>query len=405
MASAFTCLCGVHFRNPTAIAKHKQYCATVQKDISQNCNFLLSTATNDVRRGGVDDSDGATHVFDSYFASYNDVDCSSNHEEDDVEKENRDLSDSDDDDDDKHSASLSIGENPRMNNEEDDSTSDSDDEDDDGYSRSDDSMSCDDPIPGYDKPLFSQKQPHLSAAYQLQHLNSLFDKNKASVQMYDEMVKLFNAYISSPQFSKNTLLRPRKHFISESENLFSIQALKPRNGTVKMTDNTLVTVPVFDAKAMILSILHDPVLMKEENFAEGYDIFTGAEIEGCAANNKYGEIHTGDAWKPALTRFCGSNGEYMPIALVLFGDKSHTDLHGLLSVEPVSFTLSLFNRSARNLPQFWRLLGYVPNLSAGKGEANRMSATDKIQNEHNCLAFILKSVIDINNRGEFEPQC
>ncbi len=436
MASAFTCLCGVHFRNPTAIAKHKQYCATVQKDISQNCNFLLSTATNDVGRGGVDDSDGATHVFDSYFASYDDVDCSSyheeddvgrggvddsdgathvfdsyfasyddvdcssNHEEDDVEKENRDLSDSDEDDDDKHSASLSIGEHQRMNNEEDDSTSESDDEDDDGYSRSDDSMSCDDPIPGYDKPLFSPKQPHLSAAYQLQaHLNSLFDKNKASVQMYDEMVKLFNAYISSPQFSKNTLLRPRKHFISESENLFSIQALKPRNGTVKMTDNTLVTVPVFDAKAMILSILHDPVLMKEENFAEGYDIFTGAEIEGCAANNKYGEIHTGDAWKPALTRFCGSNGEYMPIALVLFGDKSHTDLHGLLSVEPVSFTLSLFNRSARNLPQFWRLLGYVPNLSAGKGEANRMSATDKIQNEHNCLAFILKSVIDINNRG------
>ena len=172
-----------------------------------------------------------------------------------------------------------------------------------------------------------------------------------------------------------------------------------------MTDNTLVSVPVFDAKAMILSILHDPILMREENFAEGYDIFTGAEIEDCDANNKYGEIHTGDAWKPALTRFCGSNGEYMPIALVLFGDKSHTDLHGLLSVEPVSFTLSLFNRSARNLPQFWHLLGYVPNLSAGKGEANRMSATDKIQNEHNCLAFILKSVIDINNRGGFEPQC
>ena len=63
------------------------------------------------------------------------------------------------------------------------------------------------------------------------------------------------------------------------------------------------------------------------------------------------------------------------IALVLFRDKSHTDLHGLLSVEPVSFTLSFFNRLAWNLPQYWRLLGYVPNLSAGKGEANRMSVT------------------------------
>ena len=119
-----------------------------------------------------------------------------------VENENENLSDSDDDD--EHSASLSIGKLQHMNNQEDDSTTDSDD---DGYSRSDDSMSCDDPLPNYDNPLFSQNQPHLSAAYQLQvHLNSLFDKNKASVQMYDEMVKLFNAYISSPQFSKNTLL-------------------------------------------------------------------------------------------------------------------------------------------------------------------------------------------------------
>jgi hypothetical protein len=66
---------------------------------------------------------------------------------------------------------------------------------------------AEDPIPDYDHPLFCQKQPHLSAAYQLQvHLNSLFDQNKASVQMYDDMMKLFNAYISSPQFSKHALL-------------------------------------------------------------------------------------------------------------------------------------------------------------------------------------------------------
>jgi len=153
MASAFTCLCGVHFRNPTAIAKHKQYCATVQKDISQNCNFLLSTSRNDVGRGVFDNGDGATQVYDSYFASYNDVDCSSNNEEDIIESENENLSDSDDDD--EHSASLSIDKLQHMNNQEDDSTTNSDD---DGVSRSDDSMSCDNPFRGYDEPLFSQKQ-------------------------------------------------------------------------------------------------------------------------------------------------------------------------------------------------------------------------------------------------------
>ncbi len=89
----------------------------------------------------------------------------------------------------------------------------------------------------------------------------------------------------------------------------------------------------------------------------------------------------------------------MPIALVLFGNKLHTDLHGMLSVEPVTCTLSLFNRSARNLPEFWRLLGYIPNLSAGKGEANHMPVKDKIQNKHICLSQVFKSIRDILDRG------
>jgi hypothetical protein len=74
----------------------------------------------------------------------------------------------------------------------------------------------------------------------------------------------------------------------------------------------------------------------------GYNIFTGEQWDD-ECNNKYGEFHTGEAWLTALQRHCGMDGKYMPIGLVLFGDKSHTDLHGVLSVEPVSFTLSMFN--------------------------------------------------------------
>lgn len=239
-----------------------------------------------------------------------------------------------------------------------------------------------------------------SSAYQLQvQLNSLLNRNKASVGMYDEVVTLFNAYLTSPEFSRMTTLKSRNKFLLETEKAFSIESMKPIYGRVKLTDNSIATVPVFDATAMILSLLHDPTIMVPENLAAGYDIFTGAELDGYECNGRYGEVHTGDAWAKALKWHCGGNGEYMPIALILFGDKSHTDLHGLLSVEPVSFTLSLFNVSSRNLPQFWRLLGYIPNLSAGKGEANRMSAKDKIQNEHNCLSFVLKSLRDIDERG------
>jgi hypothetical protein len=83
----------------------------------------------------------------------------------------------------------------------------------------------------------------------------------------------------------------------------------------------------------------------------------------------------------------------------VFGDKSHTDLHGILSLTPIIFTLSLFNRTARNKDSFWRPLAYIPNLSFGKGESDSTMSVTKIQDEHICLAAALQSLIDINKRG------
>ena len=104
----------------------------------------------------------------------------------------------------------------------------------------------------------------------------------------------------------------------------------------------IATLPVFDTKAMILSILHDAVLMQPDNLAEGLDIFTGTVDAKCHHSSLYGEIHTGNAWTPAVQLFCGSQGKYMPFGVVVFGDKSHTDLHGSLSCTPITFTATVF---------------------------------------------------------------
>jgi hypothetical protein len=79
----------------------------------------------------------------------------------------------------------------------------------------------------------------------------------------------------------------------------------------------------------------------------------------------------------------------MPVALIVFGDKSHTDLHGTLSLTPIIFSLTLFNRSARNNTSFWRPIGYIPNLSHGKGVVDRQVTMDKRQDEHTCISCIL----------------
>jgi hypothetical protein len=99
---------------------------------------------------------------------------------------------------------------------------------------------------------------------------------------------------------------------------------------------------------MIINLLIDQTLMNKKNLAEGYNIFTGDIDNNHPFNTKFGEVHTGDAWLPSRNQHCRSTekGESMPIALVVFGDKSHTDLHSSLSLTPIIFTLSLFNRNA-----------------------------------------------------------
>ena len=86
---------------------------------------------------------------------------------------------------------------------------------------------------------------------------------------------------------------------------------------------------------MILSLLMDKLLVKENNLADGYDLFPG-EVDGNNQhNNRYGKVHTGDAWEPAQKYYCGNSKEFMPISLIVFGDKTHMDLHGSLSVIPI----------------------------------------------------------------------
>ncbi len=181
-------------------------------------------------------------------------------------------------------------------------------------------------------------------------LNDLLIKHKASLLLYDEICELFNSYLASPYFDRFAKLKSRKSLLRYPEKTQNTECLQPINGTVRLHDNALVTVPVFDTKHMIISLLNDPSLMKEQNFAEGYNVFTG-EVHNHPDNNKYGEVHTGDAWLPARNRYC-QNMDDMLVALIIFADKSHTNLHGALSLMPIIFTLTLFNCAARTDAKF-----------------------------------------------------
>jgi len=87
-------------------------------------------------------------------------------------------------------------------------------------------------------------------------LNNVINTHKAPLRLYDDVVHLFNDYISSDNFSKHAKLRTRKSFIKQIEETHpSIKSLRPVNKQVTLHDGTIATVPVFDAQAMIMDIL------------------------------------------------------------------------------------------------------------------------------------------------------
>ena len=247
---------------------------------------------------------------------------------------------------------------------------------------------------GIRKIPFSKDVSVNNGGYSFQiELMDILQRHKTDLKMHDEIVSLLDDYLRNGKLNADQPgLRTRKNFIAKVQKDFNTTGLKPKHKLVELSDGSKATVSLFHIEFMILSLLTDDSLMKDENLAEGYDIFTGKVDKDHPHNKNYGEVHTGDAWKPACKHYCGTKGKNMPISLIVFGDKTHTDLHGTLSVTPIIFTLSLFNRAARNNPSFWRPLAYIPNLSHGKGKADKTQSMVKVQDEHKCLALVFRSL-------------
>jgi hypothetical protein len=86
-------------------------------------------------------------------------------------------------------------------------------------------------------------------------------KHKASLLLYYEICHLFEQYISSPNFDRFVKFKSRRSLLTSTQKTLNSKAFQPINSTVRLHNNSLVTVPVFDTKHMIISFLSDPSVM------------------------------------------------------------------------------------------------------------------------------------------------
>jgi hypothetical protein len=55
-----------------------------------------------------------------------------------------------------------------------------------------------------------------------------------------------------------------------------------------------------------------------------------------------------------------------------------------------------------NNTNFWRPIAYIPNLSYGKGTADKTETRHKMQDEHTCLSCAFQSLRKISEEGGFD---
>jgi hypothetical protein len=85
-------------------------------------------------------------------------------------------------------------------------------------------------------------------------------RRKASLQMFDDICHMVNEYTLSQEFSIHTKLQSWKSFLRYMEGAHRTHLLRPTNCNVTLHDGKTVTVPVFDMKEMLFSILTDKLL-------------------------------------------------------------------------------------------------------------------------------------------------
>jgi hypothetical protein len=90
--------------------------------------------------------------------------------------------------------------------------------------------------------------------------------HKASLQMFDGICNLVNDFMSSPDFYVTLKLQCQKSFLCSIKETYCTHRLRPTNRNVRLHDGSSVTVPVFDTKQMIISLL---ILQKDTTYSQG----------------------------------------------------------------------------------------------------------------------------------------
>ena len=216
-------------------------------------------------------------------------------------------------------------------------------------------------------------------------LLQILRKAKAPIKTFDAIIEWAkDARINyGVQFDASTKIK-RDKVLNNCMLRYNLDDLTPENIEYNLIDSNLsVSVIRFSANAAIYSLLSDELLNDPENLLEEKGVDDGT----------FADINTGDTWRKGYQHYIQHPKLEKYIPIILFIDKTHTDTHGRLLLEPILMTLGIFNQETRNRPEAWRVLGFITDYLPEK----KTKTETKLQDYHNIIKIILDPLRKLQN--------
>ena len=179
--------------------------------------------------------------------------------------------------------------------------------------------------------------------------------------LYNDIMKWTRHYSSQPGltlFDNGSKFERRETFLKRLSTRCDLDGLQP---VVKRLEilGKFIDVTTFDFQQQLLSMFRDEKLMKVENLMKLDDNYERIEY--------ISEVQDA-SWYKSATEFYdnkyGTDPSRLICGVILSIDKTHTDAKGKLCLEPVNFSLSLFNKKCRRkMKSAWRTLGFINDLN------------------------------------------
>jgi hypothetical protein len=179
------------------------------------------------------------------------------------------------------------------------------------------------------------------------------------------------------------------------EEEFDFYDIKSEKKDVNLHDGRVANSTVIDVGPQIRDLLDDPIVINHISNGVCRDTFclkVDATLHENDPKTILGKKHLGYLYQRGIDLCCPSGPNVdprcvRPLRLIFHIDKTHADLFGTLSGIPVQCSLAVLDSEGKYNVHCWRVLAYIPNLSAGKGKDDKATNQSELnrQDFHECL--------------------